>query len=317
MGKIKYFLNSLAQAPGDEWQLAVRQKSGKTIMEGNGEGFILIPNTYKYWYADPFLFEYNGLTYVFAEMYDRTKKKGAIGWAILKETHCTRFTVCLELDCHLSYPCIFKNGPDIYMVPECYQSGYITLYRAVDFPRKWEKSKILLEGMAADTTPISTDGTVKYITTLFENKEKRINDNLYIIDENGGKQQVVYNDFTARCAGLPFFYNGKKYRPTQNCGEIYGEQIIFKEIMGDSVDNYTETTSFTVGTPQTQGTVKINLINDPRKHTFVGIHTYNATDSYEIIDLKYLHAKSPVYFSQNLISWLKYKLSKLIGDALE
>ena len=295
MGKIKNLLNALALAPGDEWQLAVRKKTNETIMNGNGKGFRLIPNTYRYWYADPFLFEYNGLTYVFAEMYDRTKKKGAIGWTILKDTHCMRFTVCLELECHLSYPCIFMYNNDIYMVPECYQSGRIILYRAVKFPNKWEECSVLLEGMAADTTPISIDQTVEYVTTLFEDKERRINDNLYIIDGNGRKKQVVYNDYTARCAGMPFYYNGKKFRPAQNCGESYGEQIIIKEIKDDSTDNYSEVTSFTVGMPQTQCDVKINLINDTHRYKFSGIHTYNATDLYEIIDLKHSHAKSSIY----------------------
>lgn len=308
MGRISNFLNSLALAPGDEWQIALRRKTDKTLLDGNGDGFSLIPNTFRYWYADPFLFEYNGDTYIFAEMYDRTKKKGAIGWAIINGLQCTKFTVCLELEHHLSYPCIFRSGKDIYMVPECYQSGCVTLYRATDFPNNWEKSKVLFNGLAVDTTPLSIDGTLKFITTVFANKEKRINNNLNILDECGKNYQVISSDYSSRCAGMPFCRGEKTYRPAQNCGELYGSQIVFKEIIDDSLDNYKEANVLTVGTAKTSGKVIVNLINDPHKHTFVGIHTYNATDDYEVVDLKYLHSKSTIYFCKNLFSWIKVRI---------
>lgn len=311
MGRISNFLNSLALAPGDEWQIAFRRKTDKTLLDGNGDSFSLIPNTFRYWYADPFLFEYNGDTYLFAEMYDRIKKKGVIGWALLKGMRCTKFTVCLELEHHLSYPCIFRNGKDIFMVPECYQTGCVTLYRATSFPNKWEKSKVLFNGLAVDTTPLSIDGTMNFITTVFEDKEKRINNNLNIIDEHGNNHQVISSDYTTRCAGMPFCKGEKTYRPAQNCGELYGGQIVFKEIIDDSLDHYKEESVSTVGTAKTHSKVIVNLSNDPHKHTFVGIHTYNATDDYEVLDLKYLHSKSIVYFFKNLISWIQVRLFRI------
>ena len=302
---IKTFLDSLALAPGDEWQLAFRRKEDISLVQGNTEGFVLIPNSIKYWYADPFLFEYKGKTYVFAEMYDRTKKKGALGWAVLKGNRCTKFKECLELQNHLSYPCVFERNNKIYMIPECYQSGEVSLYKAVDFPEKWEKEKTLFKGMAVDTTPVWIKDDVVYFTTIFKNANKRLNNNLHLLDDFGKVHCVVENDFCVRSAGMIFVENGRIIRPTQNCSDLYGSQIIMKEILNIDANHYHEKKFKTIGVIGSDSDIILNIQNKHRNIEYVGIHTYNANASYEIIDLKYLHAKSIIYFIQNVIFWIK------------
>ena len=49
--------------------------------------------------------------------------------------------VVLEEDFHLSFPFVFKDGDDIYMVPESSKNSDIRLYKSVDFPLKWKFEK--------------------------------------------------------------------------------------------------------------------------------------------------------------------------------
>ena len=52
----------------ETWNIAYRKKAMKTFRDTN-EPFTVIPNGYKGWYADPFLFDYQGISYLFAEFF--------------------------------------------------------------------------------------------------------------------------------------------------------------------------------------------------------------------------------------------------------
>ena len=44
-----------------------------------------IDNDGRYWFADPFLYERNGRTYIFYEAFDLIERKGKIGYSIIAE----------------------------------------------------------------------------------------------------------------------------------------------------------------------------------------------------------------------------------------
>lgn len=306
MRNLKIFLQALALPPGDEWQLAFRPCGKELLVDGNTEGFVLIPNTIRYWYADPFLLEHNGETYVFVEAYDRLKKKGTIAWAIIKNGKCSKFKECLNLPFHLSYPCVFVDDGQILMIPECYQSEEITLYRAIEFPHKWEKVGCIAGICAVDTTPISINGEKLLLSTIYESKERRLNDNLCII-KDGNVSVVSKNDFETRCAGHVFEQHGRLIRPVQNCGNFYGENLLFKSINQNDSKIIEENTVMVIGAPKSKWDRRIQ-VTGKINHEFIGIHTYNKSDNFEIIDLKYRDGKSVIYFIKNLCSWLKEKI---------
>src|SRR3990172_2530840 len=87
--------------------------------------------------ADPFLYG----DYVFYELYDY--RKGVIAYSKITKDGITEPTVCLEEDFHLSYPSISRHDGEIYMTPEMGASGRIDLYRATNFPDKWEVVKTI------------------------------------------------------------------------------------------------------------------------------------------------------------------------------
>jgi hypothetical protein len=61
------------------WNVAYRHIPAATILDERTTPFSLIPNTWRSWAADPFVYTHEGTTYVFAELFDYLTRKGAIG----------------------------------------------------------------------------------------------------------------------------------------------------------------------------------------------------------------------------------------------
>ena len=63
-----------------EWCCAVRfNKNNDSIMTDLSTPFVVLPNSKRYWCADPFLFQKDDHYFVFFEAYDRLKRKGVLG----------------------------------------------------------------------------------------------------------------------------------------------------------------------------------------------------------------------------------------------
>lgn len=317
IGKIKgylYFLRDLSCSSRSEWQVAIRKRQGQTLYQGNSEGFRILRNSLRYWYADPFLFCHKGKEYLFVEMFDRWKEKGVIGVSRIRRGKCGRFHVCLELPWHLSYPCVFEDEKGIHMVPESYQSGEVWMYRCVDFPYKWKKERRLLEGYAVDTTPWQGDQGLIWFTTIFDSPHARINNNLWRISEKDGSSEcVIRDDFCARGAGhFITTASGETIRPSQNCAGIYGGHLQFNRVESLTEEDYREQPLLRVYAPDAdcaEDVLRIRCDGNTGR-CYNGIHTYNATAGYEVIDLKIRDAKSSVSFVKNFGKHIADKFGK-------
>ncbi len=58
------------------------------------------------------------MTYVFYETYEYHTKKGKISCGVLDDGNITNLVDVLNLDYHLSYPYIFEEDGEIYLMPE-------------------------------------------------------------------------------------------------------------------------------------------------------------------------------------------------------
>ena len=276
----------------NRYAIAFRKRSTQTLYEDNPskESFILIKNSLRYWRADPFLFKYNGTNYLFAELYDKRKSKGVLAYAKLNKNHCGRFRVCIKEDYHLSYPCVFQRENEVYMVPETKDNGNVTLYRAISFPRKWEKYKDICSLPCVDTTPFVFKNEYYYFTTIASDKSS--NDNLYLIREkNGLIKQLLSDNICARSAGNVINFGEKLIRPSQD-DTTYGDAVVFNKV--DSLaDDYKETAFRRILPP---GNNKDDrefcvTIDGYCNGIFDGLHTYNVNEDYEVIDLRYPRRK--------------------------
>ena len=114
----------------------------------------------KYWFADPFLFEKDGITYIFYEALDLVTKLGKIGYSIYNEDGtCSDPKIVIDEKFHMSFPNIFEYNGEIYIMPETCGDWRVRLYKAVKFPDAWEPADILLpDAYACDSIILEEDG---------------------------------------------------------------------------------------------------------------------------------------------------------------
>ncbi len=97
--------------------------------------------------ADPFMLRRGSTWYLFFEVMDTATKRGCIGVATSTDGRSFRYErIVLREPFHLSYPYVFEDGADVYMVPETYEAGAVRLYRATRFPDQWALDTTLLSG---------------------------------------------------------------------------------------------------------------------------------------------------------------------------
>lgn len=127
---------------------------------------------------------------------------------------------------HLSYPLVLTQGSEYFLIPETYQANQVRLYRAVEFPYRWELETVLLEGM-----PFSDATLVQYenrwwMFVLIYGKPWQMALYYSTTDSIRGPWHAhPYNPIRTgyrytRCAGRALVHDGKLYRFSQD-GEIY------------------------------------------------------------------------------------------------
>lgn len=255
----------------ESWCVAFRQRSNADYLADLTSPFTVIENSTRYWAADPFLFEDGGTVYVFAELYDYVRRRGVIGYYILNQKG-SRWTPVISESYHLSFPVVFRNADEIYILPESSQCSEVYLYRAVRFPDVWEKSNVLRKNVKyVDTTPFTALG--KNLAFTYDLKEPC----LKILDLDSG-QDIVADSAAAdlvRPAGLVDAETS--VRAAQNCVEDYGKGLVFYRFVLNGDMSYKETEMHRVF-PE-------DLLLS--RHVYLdGLHTYNRSEHYEIIDIK-------------------------------
>jgi hypothetical protein len=276
------------------WNIGFRKyDENDTVVSGGKQyTFNLLKANKRYWYADPFLFENKGRTYLFVEMFDNKTERGEIGCSEFIDGNFTQPRIVLSESFHLSYPYVFEKDGEIFMMPETHEDNCIETYRAVQFPDKWEKHKVLVENInAADS--VFENGLLITAAVCPEN-DMSVDLCIY----NGEGKQMSYSpayshSLTKRGAGRIFTYKGVRIRPAQSCeNDVYGGKIIFNEIKECTDKGYCEE-MFSQITPE-------NILT-PMNTAACGIHTYARTDAIEIVDIKFkrFNAKRLLWIFKN------------------
>lgn len=288
------------------WYVAFREADRPLMSDIEKHSrFTVIKNTIRYWCADPFLFIHEGNCYIFMELYDTFKQKGVIGYRSYANGKYSRLHVCLETSYHLSYPYIFEKDGNIYMLPESYQSGCLTLYRAECFPDKWVPCDTFIKDTAICDTDYIVSENGEYLLTTPVYGEPFIYDKLYLYKKYGDEwvyhktNPVIHDASCARNAGKPFMYDGKLYRTAQNCSKAYGENLIFNEVKQMDENGYAEILSAKIYVN--------NIDTDDHRHNFSGIHTYNRCQHFEVVDLYCGSVFQPMRFLRLLLQKMKIR----------
>ncbi|CAN7196555.1 hypothetical protein LJR225_000617 [Phenylobacterium sp. LjRoot225] len=233
--------------------------------------------------ADPFGLWRDGALHVFAEAYDYRTRRGVIehlqfdSGLQLK----SRRTV-LQEPWHLSYPFLLEAEGETWMIPEAHRSGALTLYRAADFPSRWEPAvRLELDTAAIDPTlfrhgdlwwlAYSPDGT---------QAEKQGRLHLAFAERLAGAwtphsgNPVRIDRASSRPGGTPFAFEGSLRLPVQDCSRTYGGAIRLLRIDELSPDRFRAEAGPPLAPPASAGAFQD------------GLHTFASCGPVTLIDVK-------------------------------
>lgn len=233
------------------------------------------------YYADPFLFEQDGVVHVFCEEYPYATGKGVISWFPLgpdgRPAGAPR--VVLEHSHHLSYPHVFRHGGDIWMMPESSGARTLELYRADPFPEVWTLDRILLDDIDVADATIVAHGGRHWMTATTRDDGGSSWDCLSIFVGDSpvgpwrrcGEDPVLVDVSAARPAGQVFRRGGDLWRSAQDCTLGYGSGLAMCRIDRLDEGGFAQTVERRLGAPP--------------GITASGVHTLNATAGFETVDV--------------------------------
>lgn len=239
----------------NHWRLALREAApmvADAAQAPDMAGFNWIESPPGRFYADPFLLEEAGGKYLFFEDFDYASQTGRISCGEVKHGQLVDVRPVIERPYHLSYPCIFRDGDQIFMIPETLGNNTVDLYRCVGFPHRWRFEKTLFQGRAVDTTVWIENGIYWFFTTLLDPRGGGSQLWLFSADSLTGEwtphpaNPVSTDVRTSRGAGAIFRRNGKLIRPSQDCSKTYGYSFALNEILVLDRERFQERPAVTV-----------------------------------------------------------------------
>jgi hypothetical protein len=190
--------------------------------------------------ADPFLVKEKNIFYLFFEVLG--VDRGVIGLAKSSDGfHWDYNRIVLEEPFHLSYPNVFKWKNDYYLIPESVAVNSVRLYKAINFPDRWQFIKTIITGrQLVDSTVLIYRDMLWLFSSSIDNK------NLYlfyseqpegpwtehpespVVRGDGQKARPAGNMLDTGVSLIRFSQDSRAY------GEHYG-----KAVMGFEVDKIT------------------------------------------------------------------------------
>jgi len=195
--------------------------------------------------AHPFMVVTDSRYYLFFTAKDGKTDKGGIGLAESQNGFDWKYRrAVIQEPFVLSYPYVFKWRNDYYMIPEAHTETSVRLYKATEFPDKWEYEGDLLKGdHFISPTVVRYKDRWWLFTGRHGNETLRL---FYATDLKGPwtehpQSPIVKKDLnTARPAGRPFVIDGTLYRLGQDCYPTYGNQVHAFRITDISPTTYSE-----------------------------------------------------------------------------
>jgi hypothetical protein len=240
-----------------------------------------LKNSPKYFgfYADAFHLIIKNKNYLIFEDYSFILRKGRISIAEIQDLKLVNKKIILE-DKHLSYPYIIEHNQVLYMICESYKAKNLRLYEINQENLTLKFIKNIFENHEA------IDPTIfKYNQKfwLFSTKKENPNGELYL-----SYSDDLLNDFcphpqnpikvsyqSSRPAGTIFEKDGKIFRPSQYCKNIYGEKIIINQIIKLDEHEYREEELYEISS---------TLNHNYKTKKMFGIHNISPYGNKTIID---------------------------------
>ena len=259
-----------------EFQVAIRIHDKHFLFEDRNvlSNFIFVKNPFMHWLADPFVLEYRGEHYLFVESANRITGKGHLLYTKINENITTKYKwkVLMKKKFHLSFPNVFVEDNRLKMIPETYQDGCIAIYECLGKMENWKKNDVVVGGSAFVDTIQYNDLFITYDISCDLCKLKLFSSDGSILDS------IDDTSFSLRPAGKLIYNDNQAIFVSQKCQKIYGEGLVFQRI--NILEN---------GKMKIKRLFEINysdLNSTFKSNDFVGIHTYNFDECFEVIDVR-------------------------------
>jgi hypothetical protein len=261
-----------------KWRIGIRRRSATCPFDDPSD-YLLMPCPEDRFYADPFLFEKDGKTFLFFEDFRYREGRAVISCCELGSDGKPGepFEV-LRCPFHLSYPFVFEHEGATYMIPETRGNRMVELYRATNFPTTWIAEAVLFRDVhVVDATIHKVNGKFWMFAGVSNGMYSTCDELcLFFADELKGpwrphsKNPVLSDVRRSRPAGRLFYDQGRLIRPSQDCGKAYGYALVFSEVLILTESEYEERLICRVEPDVVAGCV--------------GTHTYNRTEQFEVVD---------------------------------
>jgi len=291
-GKPKGGPRHVIRAPAsDFWQVGLVPAPIATLIEPGAlaaqrDRIVWLPDPGPWRYlADPFAIRRGEATHVFVEAFDYRTKRAVIehheyGAGFVWRAKRT----VLAREFHLSYPFVFEEGGEFFMVPESQRNGEIALYRARSFPDRWERETALLPDLpGAEASLLRRDGIWWMFFTIVGPKARDQRE-LHLAYANHltgpwklhPANPVLDNRAGGRPGGTPFVHpDGTVILPVQDCSATYGGAIRFL--------NFLTLTPDRIEVEHLPSRLTGDLVSASHRD---GLHTFSGCDNLTLIDTK-------------------------------
>lgn len=221
-----------------DWQLGVLQGDPFTSnAPAVVESILPLPGALR---ADPFPLHHAGEDWLlFEEQLPgdrgrlRAARKSQAGWDLLPGQ-------ILDLPHHLSWPSTLEIGGRLHLLPETGEAGEVALWESVEFPMRWKKSRVLLEGRHWHDPSLFKIGDLWWLFVsaggdypLDHSSELHafwcrdpLNEPLVPHALNPLSVSVA----GSRPAGNPVVVHGALIRPVQDCRSGYGTGVLLSRL---------------------------------------------------------------------------------------
>jgi hypothetical protein len=264
--------------PRTKWYIAIRRRTMDLRFDDTSD-YLLMPCPKDRFYADPFLFEKDGKTFLFFEDFRYSEGRAVISCCEIGSDGSPGLPVeVLRCSYHLSYPFVFEHEGETYMIPETKENRRVELYRATSFPTTWTAEALLLNDIyAVDATIQKVQGKFWMFAGVSNGRYSNSDELcLFFADALKGpwtahRNNPVLSDVRrSRPAGMLFYDGGRLIRPSQDCGKAYGYALVFSEVLRLSETEYEER--------------QIGRLDPGVVAGCIGTHTYNRTEQFEVVD---------------------------------
>lgn len=231
--------------------------------------------------ADPFVVYKDGYYYIYFEEW-KLERGGFISCVKVDDLGevLNYYEAVLSGPWHFSFPSIYEENGEIFIIPEISDSGKVIIYRCVNFPNQFQVHSEILTGVKCFDPHVYKFGE---LYCLFVNQKEHSDISsyeecfLYFASNLEGPwvneliSPISSDIANSRPAGNILETNEGLFRVTQNCEERYGYAVNVNKIISMNLDHYAEE-SWAIIEPNFNSKIQ-------------GVHTFNTSHGCSVLDV--------------------------------